>query len=90
MKRRFMAVSSSSGRRREWRAVGDIARCPNALFLGDLDPFSMPLQAVRVVADCPITRQFLWFLSRIKRDTIADLCNNGEGLLLETIKIISG
>jgi len=29
-------------------------------------------------------------LSRIKRDTIADLCNNGEGLLLETIKIISG
>jgi hypothetical protein len=90
MRRRFMAVSSSSGRRREWREVSDIGGSPNALFSGHLDPFSMPLQPVGDVANCPITRHFLWFLSRIKRDTIADLCNNGEGLLLETIKIISG
>lgn len=61
----------------------------NALFYGHLDTFGMPLQAVREVALCPITRQFLWFLLRIERDKIANLCNFGEGLLLESIKIIS-
>ncbi|CAN2975052.1 conserved hypothetical protein [Pseudomonas sp. PM2] len=61
----------------------------NALFYGDLDGIRMPLQAVREVALCPITRQFLWFLLRIEHDKIANLCNFGEGLLLESIKIIS-
>ena len=61
----------------------------NALFYGDLDSFTKPLQAVREVAICPITRQFLWFLLRIERDKIANLCKFGEGLLLESIKIIS-
>ncbi|KRA21860.1 hypothetical protein ASD70_21240 [Pseudomonas sp. Root569] len=61
----------------------------NALFYGDLDSFGMPLQAVREVAICPMTGQFLWFLLRIERDKIANLCKFGEGLLLESIKIIS-
>ena len=61
----------------------------NALFYGDLDPFCMPLQAVRAVVLYAITRQFLWFLLRIEHDKIANLCGFGEGLLLESIKIIS-
>jgi hypothetical protein len=63
--------------------------CVNALFSGGLHRFYLPLQGVWGVAVCPITRQFLWFLLRIERDKIANLCDIGEGLLLLSIKIIS-